>query len=155
MMRAAACPSRSCDFFFYLFLVLHQIVPLKKAILRSSSVQDKTIKNDIPNVNNNRKQLALAACEYQIILRRPSLVVIDVGLLRKARGHFLKRSTWRITYRLAFILVFGWTTIFALKNWRQVGSLSMADPKRGLWEGLNFKEVPKFWKLIGFRLLTT
>ena len=60
----------------------------RRAILRSSSVQDKRVKIDIPNVNNNSRQLALAARGYQIILWRPSLVVIDVGRLRKVRGIF-------------------------------------------------------------------
>ena len=96
MMRAAAGPSRSSDwltdwlidwsiYFLHFIRSFHS----SKAILRSSSVQDKKVKTDNPNVNNNSKQLALAARSYQIILRRPSFVVIDVGPLRKVRGgHF-------------------------------------------------------------------
>ena len=84
-MRVAASPSRSSDLFIYLLHFIRSFHS-RRAILRSSSVQDKKVKIDIPNVNNNSRQLALAARGYQIILRRPSLVVIDVGPLRKVRG---------------------------------------------------------------------
>ena len=59
--------------------------------------------SDIPNINNASRQLWLASRGYQIILWRPSLVVSDVGPLRKARG-FLKHSTGRIAYRHVFTL---------------------------------------------------
>ena len=71
-MRAAASPSRASDLFIYLliyfFLAPNQIVPLKQAYLRSSSVRGKIDKNDIPNVKNNGRQLALAARDYQSVL---------------------------------------------------------------------------------------
>ena len=164
MMRAAAGPSRSSDWLIdwlidWSIYFLHFIRSFhsSKAILRSSSVQDKKVKTDNPNVNNNSKQLALAARSYQIILRRPSIVVIDVGPLRKVRGgHF-----WNIRHGESLAvpsLLWLWMkNDFCKKEIMrgQMGRSSMADPERGLWEAPNFKEVPKFWKLIGFRLPTT
>ena len=84
-----------------------------------------------------------AACGYQIILWRPSPVVIDVGALRKVRGYFWNmRHGDHLPSRPYF--GFGWTTI--KKNRRKVGKSSVVDPERGLLEGPNFKEEPQFLK---------
>ena len=69
------------------------------------------------------------------------------GSVTKSVRVFLKHSTWRITCRPIFTLAFDEQRFFVKKkNRRKVGRLSMAYPERGLWEGRNFKEVPRFLK---------
>ena len=104
-MWVAASTSRLSDLFIYLLHFIRSFHS-RRAILRSSSVQDKKAKIDIPNVSNKSRQLVLAARGYQIILRRPSLVVIDVGPLRKVRGSIFETfdTANHLSSRLCFDL---------------------------------------------------
>ena len=117
-MGVAASPSWSPDLFIYLFIYsLHFIRPVlsSRAFLRSSLVQVKKVKIDIPNINNNSGQLALAARGYQIKLRRPSLVVIEVGrTVTKSEEDIFE--TFDMANHLPFRLCFYLTNNYSCKK---------------------------------------
>ena len=86
-------------YFLYFIRWFHS----SRAMLRQSSVQDKKGKK----WHSERKQQwqTASAGGNQIILWRPSLLVIDVGPLQEVRWRsFLKHSIWRITRNPVFTL---------------------------------------------------
>ena len=144
-MRVAASPSRSSDLFIYLLHFIRSFHS-RRAILRSSSVQDKKVKIDIPNVNNNSKQLALAARGYQIILRRPSLVVIDVGPLWKVRGGIFEtyHMANHLPSRLCFDLM---NNYFCKKKSTASGKLINGGSRERALRGAEFQRGTQFLKI--------